>query len=390
MNLLIIGDAGSHTGFATVVHNIGERLVERGHQVSVLAVNHPGDYSPTKMVIYPANAKHRDDIYGYSRTVEVLGKVVPDCILIVNDPPIVTNLLLNNPYDPEKVLWNGYRTATAYYRPPILAYLPIDGDNYPRMWDVLQERVVRVAMTEHGRSVMPEAPVVYHGVDHTVFRPHPKREAKRELGYPEDAFLVLRVDKNSYRKDYPATWRALRPVLRKHADILVHFHCRPVAKDGYDLRAIIWNDEDIRDRVSFSPNIDGFRGWSAETLGLLYSAADLFVTTSHGEGFGLTIAEALACGTPVIGQNFSAIPEVVGPGGILVDPGPPTYVPLGHEQRLPDVEKFTYWIERFYQFPEARRAEIAKAGWEHVAKFTWERATDQMEALMIDAVQNTG
>ena len=69
-----------------------------------------------------------------------------------------------------------------------------------------------------------------------------------------------------------------------------------------------------------------------EQMAGLYSAADLFISTSMGEGFGLTIAESLACGTPVIAQDVSAITEVVGPGGVLIPPASPFTVPMGQEQ----------------------------------------------------------
>jgi glycosyltransferase involved in cell wall biosynthesis len=385
VNILIIGDAGAHTGFATVVHALGERWAER-HQVSVLAVNYLGDPVKTKMALYRANLREPMDIYGYSRVVELLGAVMPDVVFILNDPPLICHLLLDNPFDPDRVLWTGYKG----YKPPIVAYIPIDGENYPRLWDVLVERTLRVAMSDYGQRLMPDAARVYHGVDTNIFKPVPKPDAKRELGFPLDSFLIVRVDKNSYRKDYPATWKALRPILRLHPDVLVHFHCLPTSRDGYDLRAFMFNDEDIRDRVTFSPHLTGYHGWSIDKLALLYSAADLFVSTSHGEGFGLTIAEALACGTPVIAQDYSAIPEVVGPGGILVPPGPPMPVPLGHEQRLPDVEKFTYWIDRFYNFSDDRRRELGRLGREHVMKFSWDEAATQFERLFEDALQHTG
>jgi glycosyltransferase involved in cell wall biosynthesis len=55
-------------------------------------------------------------------------------------------------------------------------------------------------------------------------------------------------------------------------------------------------------------------------LPMFYSAAEVFVFPSLYEGFGLPVLEAMACGTPVVAQNSSSIPEVVGDAGILIDP----------------------------------------------------------------------
>lgn len=54
----------------------------------------------------------------------------------------------------------------------------------------------------------------------------------------------------------------------------------------------------------------------------LYQGADLYVTPSLFEGFGLTALEAMACGVPTIAANRTSLPEVVGDGGLLVEPEP--------------------------------------------------------------------
>lgn len=53
---------------------------------------------------------------------------------------------------------------------------------------------------------------------------------------------------------------------------------------------------------------------------LLYQGANLYVTPSLYEGFGLTPLEAMACGVPTIAANRTSLPEVVGGGGLLVEP----------------------------------------------------------------------
>jgi hypothetical protein len=51
-----------------------------------------------------------------------------------------------------------------------------------------------------------------------------------------------------------------------------------------------------------------------------YAGASCFVYPSLFEGFGLPLAEAMACGTPVISSSRTALPELVGDAGLLVDP----------------------------------------------------------------------
>lgn len=380
--IFAIADGGAPTGFGVVTHNIMERLIrDYGHEVHLLAVNWRGDTVDTPMHFYLPTQKVQTDIYGQSRYLELVGKLMPDIIFFINDPAIVLNVLTNSIYDPDLVLWRGIKNDDVVYRPPILAYLPVDGYDSPKSWDVLSQRVTRVAMTHFGQESMPEAPVVWHGVDREVFKPQDRKAAKIALGFDPNRFLVLRVDKNSFRKDYPDTWRVLRPLMRRHPDIDVHFHCLPVASDGHDLRAFMWNDEDIRERVSFSPDLTGFTGWSVESLAKLYSAADLFVSTSWGEGFGLTLLEAMACGTPVIATDCSSITEVVGDGGILIPSTRRIATPMGSDQCLPDVDAFSAAIEHFYQSAGLRR-DLREKATVQAAKFSWDETARRMNDII--------
>lgn len=381
--LLWVGDAGVHSGFAAVTHNIAERLVrDYGFDIHVLAVNYQGDHWDTPLKLYPATKDVPYDIQGMSRIIKMCADVMPDGLFFINDPAVVRNTLLFNPWDSERLLWRGMSTPSgAVFRPPIFAYLPIDGYDHPRSWDVLTERVTRIAMTHFGQAAMPEAPVVWHGVDTAVFHPRDRKKAKAALGFDPDRFLILRVDKNSIRKDYAATWRALRPVLRRHSDIDVHFHCQPFSPDGFNLDAVRFNDEDIRDRVTFTPSLSGYTGLDGDRLATLYAAADVFVSTSWGEGFGLTILEAMASGTPVVAQDCSAISEVVGDAGMLIAPGPRITTPMGQEQCLPDTAAFSEAIERLYTSRGRRRA-LGAAGAERAKRYSWDIAAERMNTII--------
>jgi glycosyltransferase involved in cell wall biosynthesis len=196
--------------------------------------------------------------------------------------------------------------------------------------------------------------------------------------------LVVRVDTNTERKDYAATWKALVPVMKRHTDIQVHFHCTKSGPMAVNLAAVLDKDEETKNRFSFPNLMKAYLGWEEQDLVGLYNAADLFVSTSRGEGFGLTLAEAAACGVPIVAQNVSAIPEVVGPGAQLVDPLTTITTLYGQDVWLPDVDGFTEAIEHLYLSGGVRR-KLGQAGRKHVASFSWDDAADDFDHYITEA-----
>ena len=386
MKILWLGDAGSHTGFARVTHAIGERLVDMGHEVHVLAVNYDGDYWPTNLKLYVPNKLVPTDIYGQSRFVELLGSVDPDIVFMLQDPFVIAKFLFRNRWDEQKILLQ--------YR-PIMAYLPVDGINQPSTWKVLEKVTKPVLMSNFGRTWLPDAPVVWHGIDTDLYRPakersyissggmevKSKKDAKRALGYDPDGFLVVRIDRNSRRKDFSSTFKALVPVMKRHTDIQVHFHCKPTGEEGVELPQLFSREPDVADRFFVPGDHNTRKGWPDTDLAILNNAADLIVSTSWGEGFGLTLGEALACGTPVVAQNVSSITEVVGPGGILIEPLTTITVTSGEDQWLPDVPAFTDAIEHLYQAGGVRR-KLGQAGRDHIMQFSWDEAARRFDLLL--------
>ncbi len=107
-----------------------------------------------------------------------------------------------------------------------------------------------------------------------------------------------------------------------------------------------------------------FPGFIAESdLPALYSGAAFFAYPSLYEGFGLPIVEAMACGAPVLTSDNSCLPEAGGPGAIYV--------------RAEDVNSIAKGIVRLAT-DAALAAQLAAAGREHAAHFTWEHSAQQL------------
>jgi glycosyltransferase involved in cell wall biosynthesis len=387
--VLWISDAGAHTGFARVTHSIGERLIDKGHDISVLAFNYRGDHWPTRLKLYRPNTIKNDDIWGKTRFIEMLAKVEPDVVVMVHDANLLISLLAENSYDPDKILLR--------YR-PIITYIPVDGTNRPPGWAQFLGKVTNVVtMSKFGQEAFPGSQLAYHGVDEREFWPvSPERpiltstgvtctskaECKEAFGRDPNTFLILRVDKNSGRKDWPATVQAVWPVMRRHPNVTMHLHTEARNDSGVLVDALLSREEALHGRFSTPDLHNSFEGWPQQDLNALVNSADLVVSTSRGEGFGLNLAEALMCEVPVIAQNVSAIPEVVGPGGILIEPQRLITVPSGQDLWLSDIGAFTEAIEKLYLDDELRQS-LGKAGREHVLNsFSWDVAADQFDGYI--------
>lgn len=83
---------------------------------------------------------------------------------------------------------------------------------------------------------------------------------------------------------------------------------------SYDIYKKRAEELHISDKVLFPGFI------SIEHLPYIYNASQLFVYPSFYEGFGLPPIEAMSCGVPVIASNVTSVPEVVGDGGLLINP----------------------------------------------------------------------
>ena len=110
-----------------------------------------------------------------------------------------------------------------------------------------------------------------------------------------------------------------------------------------------------------------FTDWVAEAdAPALISGAEVFVYPSLYEGFGLPPLEAMACGTPVIASTASSLPEVVGEGGLLVDPHDPAGLTQALERLLGDADL---------------RADLRARALARAKLFTWEAAARQTLAV---------
>lgn len=226
--------------------------------------------------------------------------------------------------------------SPAYTEMNVAVWTPVDHHPVPPL--VVQHfkdhGSVPIAMSKWGRDQLAKAGLdpLYapHGVDTNVFRPYDKREAKIEVGLDPDKFTVGIVANNSgtapSRKAYPEMFAAFSLFHQENPDTHLYVHAEMTGEmaDGIDLEYLGAARGIPETAMTFADQYALRLGLPAEKMARLYSAFDLLLFTSMGEGFGIPVLEAQACGTPVMVHDFSAQSELVAhEAGFLVPVGQP-------------------------------------------------------------------
>lgn len=152
---------------------------------------------------------------------------------------------------------------------------------------------------------------IANGIDVNTFyyNSHARDTIRNELGI-SDKKMLLAVGRLDVQKDYPNLLHAIERL----------------AQQRDDFKVFIVGDGALRSELSAlvkTMNIEGM----VEFLGIrrdvpaLMSATDLFVLPSAWEGFGLVVAEAMACERVVVATDCGGVKEVVGDDGFTVPAG---------------------------------------------------------------------
>lgn len=159
--------------------------------------------------------------------------------------------------------------------------------------------------------------VIHNGVDPERFAPlspSDRLAAREELGVAEHDTLLLAAGSLRHLKGCDTLLRALRMLVESHpATRLLVFGDGPERAALQALAA----DLGLQDRVGIRP--------PTHHLPRYMAAADIFVHAARHEAYGLVVAEAQACGTPVVATCVGGVPEVLEDGktGLLVPPENP-------------------------------------------------------------------
>jgi glycosyltransferase involved in cell wall biosynthesis len=215
---------------------------------------------------------------------------------------------------------------------------------------IVPSAATRDELEKHVNRRARECRVIHHGVDTATFRPPSQEEVAAVRAQIGDRWIAF-LGTIEPRKNVPALVRGFRAARAAHPDVFGDMRLALLGAPGWEtgLDVLLQSGGDDVVRLGYVGK-DELRAW----LG----GATVVAYPSLGEGFGLPVAEAMACGGVVLTTRLLALPEVGGDAVAYCTPEPES---IGRE------------LTALVGDPD-RRARLATAARERAQKFTWAAA----------------
>lgn len=403
--MLVSTHAHQYTGYSKVSHGILQQLskVPNVDLIHFGFQKHPQvapDFRP-----YPSNVDVIDagalenpveQGFGYKALTEVIKKKNPHVIMIYNDMAVVARFL-------EEI-----RKTAVVPRPyKIWVYCDQVYDcQHQGMIDILNRDCDRIfAFTSYWKKQLKEQgvtrplSVLGHGFDPKTFFTVPKDLARKSLKLPEDAFVIMSLNRNQPRKRYDIMIMAFVELVVKYPTkpIVLLCICDKGEKGGWWLFEIFVRElkrkgvsiEQYGNRLMISSQDMAFKD---EDVNVLYNVADLGISTADGEGWGLCTFEQMGVGIPQVVPDIGGYKEYCSSSNsMIVKPKHRYYLPsvysiVGGEAQVCDPHDVCLAIEEYVNDSEKLRAHGQKAK-DTVVTYTWERATKDLVKALKDEVE---
>lgn len=262
-----------------------------------------------------------------------------------------------------------------------VAWMPCDHHTLPQILLNQSKKAAYVlSMSKHLSAMLDAAGVenehVPCMVDTGTFTE--QQDARAQMGFPDDKFIIGMVAMNKgapSRKAFHQNIAAFAALKAKHGDVMMYLHtsdgtrglevenlveyCKALGLSyGYHMAG------DMDKDVIFANQYGLSMGYEPELMAKIYSCMDVLTSVTRGEGFGIPIIEAQACGTPVIVGDWSSMPEICFSGWkVEKKEADPLFTPLMAWQYSPRPEAIAERMEKAFQMkgnPDYRKR--AKAG----------------------------
>ena len=385
MKILFYGDSpAAHTGLGIVGRELLKRLP---YDITIFGVNHHGGYNGPFEIIPAFDNLGRDQL-GIEDFKRLIISEEYDLLFTHMDFQVINKFV-------DTVL------EVRRYRPlKWFVYAPLDAS-------VIDPNVLRCAAlanviatyADFSREIIERnikklkghVHVINLGCDTEVFRPLPNREELRleHFGIDDDTLLVMNCNANQWRKDLGRTMLGFKLFKMSHPRAKLYLHSPQKHIVGGDLlsQATYLGLVPGADILFTPPSFNPFRGCDDSLLNEYYNCADMVISTSMGEGWGLTTTEAMATKTPVVMPRNSSLTEIVGTGeerGYLAECGTTSSewtIPYGFQNIPRPLTNVDSLIAKMHEAANPDPAKV-EAAYRWVGERSWDRTAGEWRRLI--------
>jgi glycosyltransferase involved in cell wall biosynthesis len=245
----------------------------------------------------------------------------------------------------------------------LACWVPVDHEPAPPKVSefFVRSGAVPIAMSRFGESMLGRLDPLYcpHGVDCEVLKPIDQKLSRRDA-FPPGAFVVGMVAANKGRPSRKGFSQGLQAYLHTVFDGNVG--------NGEQIPALLRSCGIPQDRVRAADQYTMLHNpYSTEDMARVYNAMDVLMNPSMGEGFGVPVLEAQACGVPAVVTDFSAMSEVLGAGWAVKSV--PYWSPLSSWQAEPDVDDIVSALVECYEATPTQRRKLSEAARKHALTY---------------------
>ena len=372
------------TGFGRVGREIGNGLALTGrYDVAHHAWYHKDNdrLAIGQMFFTEVNSGRKDDAgvqmawrdqFGAVSYPEVIQSFQPDLVIALGDEHMVRHVA---DFEPRT-----YQVAL---------YIPVDGVPIPHRYMETFVKADHLVMfgefaSQGLKKLNASFPweVIPHGVDCEAFYPLPEADRdemkRRSMPMCEKPFVVGTVARNNARKNLPRLFKTFKRFIASSrtctecgnvyftpveqcprcqstetsmwpakTEVMLYLHMQPKDPAGHNLFELI-DHLGLSGRVVFPKDVEIGLGISDMALNRVYNMMDVFTLPTGGEGWGLPIMEAMACGRPVLVSAYSAHMEFVAGAGEFIAISEYLTIPAGVERAIVDLNDYLLKLEMMY------------------------------------------
>ena len=204
---------------------------------------------------------------------------------------------------------------------PWFPWFPVDHEPMPaNVLAKVRQAAKPIVMSKFGKRMAEQVGLdvwyVPHGVDTSIFKPLDRIEARDHLNWPQDKFIVGMVAANKdnpSRKAFHEQIAAFATLHAIHPDTMLYLHTDDGTHGGNGINLVKFIRRmglTIGEDVLICDQYMNGLGFPDSYMVDVYNGLDVLTNVAMGEGFGIPILEAQACGTPVIVGDWTSMSEL--------------------------------------------------------------------------------